>query len=311
MTDLIKWPFARKQYPGVNNPRFVSDIVAANEAVLAAIKALAGVNDTDFRIISGIEFVPGIPNTYTAGIYYLNGLFYILEAPFNESNYLGAGSTNILSKPFSDGVSRFIYTTYPGIVSATGGAGFSPQMIGAMDAYRIGNKFIAARVTSALALLADLGTAATRDVGISPGEVMAADDARFLEIYNNVLTLNNTGVFVPTADYEPATKKYVDQSQGLKLLWLGNISSDGATVLKLAGSLTVTASRGGTGWYTITHNIGNINYFATGVCINQSGDLTVSFKSYDSVTNNNFVARTGGNAGVRDGNFQLAIYQYL
>lgn len=242
MSDLIKWPFARKEYPGLENPRYVSDIVAANQATIAALKAIAGLNDTDFRIISGLDYVLGIPNTFSPGIFYLNGLFFFIDTAFTEGNFLGSGATEIMSKPFGDGVSRNIYYSYPGAVSAIGGVGFSPAMTGNMNDYRIGNKYLADKLLTALAELATLGTAAFANIGTGAGQVMAADDARFLNIYNNVLTLNNTGVFVPANPYEPATKKYVDDALGFKVVAHGHqhVGDLGS------GTLTVTIALGTT-----------------------------------------------------------------
>jgi hypothetical protein len=42
---------------------------------------------------------------------------------------------------------------------------------------------------------------------------------------NNVLTLNNTVEFIPDADYEPATKKYVDDA--MPAYYIGQVLSDG------------------------------------------------------------------------------------
>lgn len=47
---------------------------------------------------------------------------------------------------------------------------------------------------------------------------------------NNTLTKTNTTVFTPTADYHPATKKYVDDNVKPEILyWDGNTGADGRT----------------------------------------------------------------------------------
>jgi hypothetical protein len=97
MADLIQFPFVRKEYPGVGNPRFVSDIVAANQATIAAMKALTGLGNTDFAIISGLVFTAGTPNgTYSSGVFYLNGSFYYLGAAFSEGLYLAPNPTDVM-----------------------------------------------------------------------------------------------------------------------------------------------------------------------------------------------------------------------
>ena len=57
--------------------------------------------------------------------------------------------------------------------------------------------------------------------GLNTGD----QDLSGLALKNNVLELNNTTPFTPDADYEPATKKYVDDNSGGSLAW-GNITGD-------------------------------------------------------------------------------------
>lgn len=307
--SLIQWPFKRKQYAGINNPRFVGDIVAANEAVLDAMIAVTGLNPVDFAIISGLTYVPGIPNTYTAGIFYYNGTFYYQPTSFIEGLYLTPNATDIMPQAFEDAVSRKIYNVQYGKTVAVPGA-TSPQFTGTMDQYRIGTKNLKNAITILQGIAASLGTAAYEDIGTGAGQVMAADDPRFLHIYNNVLTLDNTGVYVPSGDYNPATKKYADEANGLKLMWLGNISSDGLTITHLAGTLTITVAHVGTGHYKITHNFGGLNYFANGFGINQAGGAQ-SPRGYYNLTNNDFDLVTSDDASLNDSNFQLAIFKYF
>ena len=96
--SLFNWPFTRKSYAGIENPIYVSDTQAATEAAIQSVKALAGLNDTDFAIITGLDYTAGVPNTYTSGIYYLNGVFYYQQAVFDEGFYLFHKYYHILKK---------------------------------------------------------------------------------------------------------------------------------------------------------------------------------------------------------------------
>lgn len=308
--SLLTWPFKRKQYAGIDNPRFVSDIVAANEAVIDAMIALTGLGATDFAILSGMTFTAGFPNgTYTAGVFYLNGNFYIMPAGFSEGVYLAANPIDSMPQAFEDAVSRNIYTLLQGIISLTA-PGNSPQFTGNMNNYRLGAQQLKTAILSLQAITGALGTAAFENVGILPGEVMAADDARFLAIFGHVLLFGNTTPYTPGLPYEPATKQYADQAAGFKIGWLGNISFDGATVTKLTGPLNITVAHLGTGHYKITHNIGNVKYYIAGLGINTSFGPQGP-RAYQAITNNDFEMVTSDDASLNDTNFQLQIYQYF
>lgn len=175
--STFKWPFKRIEYAGIDNPRFVSDIVAANEAVLDALKAITGMNDTDFAIISGLEFVPGVQNTFTAGIFYLNGDFYAVDASFNESLYLEPITTPTMPQPFGDAVSRNIYQLQKSETAVSSSPTSTPQFSGDMNQYRIGLKGILANTLSLLATQAALKAAAFANIGTTAGTVMAGDNA--------------------------------------------------------------------------------------------------------------------------------------
>lgn len=144
MSD-IQWPFVRLEYAGIGNPRYVSDIVAANQAVLDGLAAMAGLGATDFAIFSGLKFVTGSPNTYTAGVFFLNGTWYFQPTSFNEALYLKANITPIMSKPFNDTVSRNIYQVQNG-VSTNVATGATPQFIGNMNQYRLDLKSMGANI---------------------------------------------------------------------------------------------------------------------------------------------------------------------
>ena len=213
--SLIKWPFKRKTYSGLDNPRFVDDITAANEAVIDGMTVLTGLESTDFAIISGLNFLAGTPNVFTDGIFYLNGAFYYQSTGFNENLYLLPTPTDIMPKVFGDTNTRNIYTSFAS-ASTSSPTGATPQFVGNMNAYRIGLKYNQSVVNGILTTLAGLGTAAVANVGTSSGNVV---DAAYLFIAGqlNVLTLTNTVAFTPTGNYQPATKKYVDQIIGARL----------------------------------------------------------------------------------------------
>lgn len=69
------------------------------------------------------------------------------------------------------------------------------------------------------------------ELGINPkgGATTVVARLALLALKSNVLELNNTTPFTPDADYEPATKKYVDDNagipSGLILMWSGAISA--------------------------------------------------------------------------------------
>ncbi len=79
---------------------------------------------------------------------------------------------------------------------------------------------------------------------------------------SNVLELDNEEEFIPEDDYHPATKVYVDTvgaQAGLKLMLGASISSAGSAT-KVRGSLSVSATRNSSGYFTITHNLGSTDY---------------------------------------------------
>jgi hypothetical protein len=319
MPSLFQWPFRRKQYPGIGNPRFVSDIVAANEAVIDAMKALTGLSAIDFAIITGFDYTAGAPGTYSAGIFYLNGNFYFVGNSFSEGLYLMPNPTDTMAQPFSDGVSREIYTLLNGMTTANA-AGASPIFNGNMNQHRIGLKNINNSLLSLQALFATLGNAAFRNVGTTGGTVAPGDDPRFgytkaqidqlFALKSNVLQLDNTANYTPTQAFHPVTKQYADQAMGFKLLWIGIISADGSVVSKRGptGSTTnITASRFGTGQYQISHNIGGTNYFVTGIGY-QNGFS--SPRSIVNQLNNSFELWVSDDGSGNDATTQIEIFQY-
>jgi hypothetical protein len=317
--SLLQWPFKRKEHPGVGNPRFVSDIVAANEATIDAMKALTGLGATDFAIITGLEYTAGTPNgTYAPGIFYLNGLFYYLGASFSEGLYLAPNPTDVMPQPFSDGNSRLTYTLLSGI-STSNPTGSTPIFSGNMNQYRIGLKTINGNVLAMQATLAALGNSAFRNVGNISGTVAAGDDPRFGYTQGQIdalfakktdVILKNAGtVYTPSGPYDPATKLYADSAAGVKLLWYGQIYGNG-TSFKIAGPLTVTSARQGTGDYRISHNFGSTNFFVTGMGVDDVAVLS-SPRSFIIINDSQFDIHVSNDSSADDAAVRIQMWQYF
>jgi hypothetical protein len=318
MASLFTWPFRRKQYPGIGNPRFVSDIVAANEAVIDAMKALTGLNATDFAIITGLDYTPGAPGQYGIGVFYLNGNFYYVGTVFSEGLYLAPNPSDTMTQPFSDGVSREIYTLLTGN-STSNSAGATPIFSGNMNTYRIGLKIVNGNVLAMQATLAALGNAAFKNVGTTPGTVAAGDDQRFGYTQGQIDSLfarkanviekgTNTG-YTPTGANDPVNKQYADAAMGAKLLWLGNVYSNG-DIDKKSGPLIVTAARQGTGNVRLSHNFGSQNFFVTGIGIDDVA-MTSTVKSYIQISNQQFDIHIADDASANDSTVQITMWQYF
>lgn len=316
--SLIQFPFKRKEYPGVGNPRFVSDIVAANEATIDAIKAITGLGNTDFAIITGMEFTAGSPSgTYAAGIFYLNGAFYYQGASFSEGLYLAPNPTDIMPKPFSDGNSRLTYTLLSGI-STSNPTGSTPIFSSTMNQYRIGLKTINGNVLAMQATLAALGNAAFLNVGTTIGTVAAGDDPRFGYTQGQIdslfakkadVILKGAGTaYTPTAATDPVNKQYADGAAGVKLLWVGNVFSDGS-ITKLGGPLTLTGAGVGTGHVRISHNNGSNNFFVTGLGFDNVARFA-SLRSYELISTSQFDIFVSDDGTANDATVQLQMWQY-
>lgn len=135
----MDFPNVRKEYTGVGNPLFITDIVNLTDSVLIAMKNVLGLGDTDFAIISGFDYTPGAPGSYAVGICYMNGVFYKSTATLAEGKYLQPDPTDYLSKAFPDSISRYCYTINYCIVSNTSVGGM-PQFSGNMNGYRVNVK---------------------------------------------------------------------------------------------------------------------------------------------------------------------------
>lgn len=143
MADLIQFPFVRLSYPNIDNPFYSQDIVSANQEALASITAITGLGNSDFAIFSGlnyIEVVSGI-NYYTAGIFFLNGIWYYQSEDFDEGLRLKANITGIMPYAFTDAVERNLYQVNYG-QSTSSPTSASPIFTGNMNAYRMDLKTI-------------------------------------------------------------------------------------------------------------------------------------------------------------------------
>jgi hypothetical protein len=321
--SLFQWPFKRKHYAGLGNPRFVDDIVAANEAVIDGLKAITGLSNTDFAIISGLDYTAGSPSgTYAPGIFYLNGSFYFIGTGFSEGLYVAPNPTDTMSQPFSDGNSRNIYQLLYG-QSTSSPTGASPVFSGDMNSYRLGLKNIKAQVLVLAALYNGLGNSAVLNVGTTPGTVAAGDDPRFgytkaqidsLFALQSSVILKGAGTsYTPSASTDPVNKQYADQAAGCRLRYLGNFAGDGSSVTPLGPSsspLTVTYVRLGTGHYRITHNLGSTSYFISCMGIDPVAQ-TVSVRSWTNITTTTFEIYNSNDSSLDDGSFQIAIFQYF
>jgi len=186
--SLINWPFKRKQYSGLTNPLYVSDIVAANEAVIDAMKSMGGFAATGFAILLGMAY-DSIAHTYTAGVFYLNGSFYSVAA-FNEGVYLIGGSTDIKISPFPDTTTKPIYTSFAGTTTSNP-SGASPIFSGNMDLYRLSLSKLKTDLVAVQTFLITLGNSATKDVGTGPTNV-AAGNASYLKIDLTTIQVTTT-----------------------------------------------------------------------------------------------------------------------
>lgn len=318
MADLIQFPFVRKEYPGVGNPRFVSDVVAANQATIAAMKAITGLSVVDFAIITGLDFTPGTPNgTYSPGIFYLNDNFYYLGASFTEGLYLAANPTDVMPQPFSDGNSRLTYTLLNG-VSTSNPSGSSPIFSGNMNNYRIGLKSIKSNLLAVQATVSLLGNSAFLNVGTTSNTVAAGDDPRFGYTQGQIdnlfakkadVILKGAGTpYTPLAATDPVNKAYADGAAGVRLLWHGDVFQDG-TVNKLGGSITVTSAPLSTGVIRFSHNNGSNNFFVQGIGVDVTQRLAGP-RSYEYQGVSQFDVYTASGATLVNCNYQIQMIQY-
>lgn len=130
----IDFPNERIQVEGTTNPLFITDISNANLSTLEGLKALTGLGNSDFAIISGLVY-DGI-SSYSAGIAYINGQFYFCKDGINEGEWLEVNDTDVnASNQYGDTAPRFTYTVHycqgVGVDPSNG----TPQFSGDMNEY--------------------------------------------------------------------------------------------------------------------------------------------------------------------------------
>ncbi|CAB4126202.1 hypothetical protein UFOVP153_46 [uncultured Caudovirales phage] len=150
--------------------------------------------------------------------------------------------------------------------------------------------------------------------GISGSGVMDYSAVQFLN-FNIPAQLNLTATGLgsisgtyPNLSVDVATPAYT----GVKLLWVGTISSTGGTIVKQGGLSTISVTsvtHSGTGIYVINHNVGSLLYYADGIVADNT-DNTAVLKQMKNFASGSFQVQTAGNAGQLDASFQLRIYGY-
>lgn len=133
--------------------------------------------------------------------------------------------------------------------------------------------------------LSDLNNAATARANLSVYSTsqvdasLAAKASLYQSGSGGVLGVNNTSIYNPASNYNPATYRNV-KNLGMKMLCAGFVSSSAGTATEyfrnsdvLAGPFAAS-NEAGSGHYRITHNKGNTSYYvffipvgATGVTI--------------------------------------------
>lgn len=221
--SLLQWPFVRKYYPGILNPVFLQDIEAANQGLQDAIAVVTGMNNTDFAILSGLDYILGIQNTYTPGWIYFNGQIYYISTSFNELLYLSPTPTDTLSETFEDTIARNIYTiNYATAVNTT--PGNTPQFSGNMNVYRIGLKYFQNVIALLQTKTANLGTAGNADLGTGAGQVLTADQTYTQAQVNTILAGFQISQVGSVVNFLPLTS-----GQNTAFLALFNANGEGQT----------------------------------------------------------------------------------
>jgi len=162
--------------------------------------------------------------------------------------------------------------------------------------------------------LADVNDPVTSltNLGGYSSTVIDAELADKADIYTitevaGALKANNAASFTPSSDYNPATKKYIDDKFPFTVLWAGRVETDvGAAVTKYKGSLTVTAVRDGNGTYTLTHSNGSVDYMIYAMNIQSPDGANNKVATFDKSANT-ITTRLGPDTGYSDGGDYLDI----
>lgn len=143
MSSLIQFPFVRLSRALIDNPLYIQDITAADQQILDAITAIAGLGPNDFYIFGGLTYQVAVsgPNYYLPGTFYLKGTWYYMPSDFDEGLYLAPDITGIMPYTFSDAVTDPIYDVNYAQQS-TSPTGNTPLFTGNMNQYRLDLKSI-------------------------------------------------------------------------------------------------------------------------------------------------------------------------
>ena len=264
--SIFQFPSIRKSYSGLQNPLFVSDLLAANQTVYDGLIAALGLQPTDFAIVTGLNYITGTPNAYTTGVIYFNGGFYYVGASFAEGQYLLPTTTDTNPETFGDSVSRNTYTLFQANPTSSPTSA-TPQFAGNMNAYRIDNKTLLAKIN---AITADYITSTLLATALSNYVAKAGSTM------TGALTLNAD----PTTALGAATKQYVDNN-AIVLLAKGytHLADVGSGLqhydVALGTTLTTTAYKV---FLTIVNNNANDARFTW--YIDATNQTTTSFRIY-------------------------------
>lgn len=166
--------------------------------------------------------------------------------------------------------------------------------------------------------LSDLSSAASARSNLSVYSQAQVDAAVALKatLYQaasgSVLGVNNTSVYNPVNNYNPATLRNV-KNIGFKLLLAGNVASDGTAGDEpfrnsdvLLGSFS--AERTETGSYKVTHNLGSTNYMVFPVSTGTTEDFVGVTKVYKYA--NYFIAHFGDDSSLNNAAFDFFMVQF-
>lgn len=242
----INFPNKRKEYSGVKNPIFVSDIRNANDLAHKSARSVLGLQDTDFAILSGFDYDANA-HTYSTGIIFMNGNIYKTVDTIAEGKYLIESNQTELSKNFSDNNTRNIYEVFIAVATDTVQAE-KPQLSGDMNIYRIDNNSIVNNViVDQLEKFKRLfwglngaNTTSSMDF-IIEGAVSTGNGSH---CYSGMIMLNGEIYFVPsheaTGDYFEISKNSFPFSEAKLTANSGDLKWDGK---RLIGGLIVSKTQ--------------------------------------------------------------------
>lgn len=248
--SLLQWPFKRISRPGLGNPAFVDDILAANQSVLDGLGYLF--SNTPFAILYGLIYTQGAPGSYSTGIVWINGQFGYVTGSHQEGLYLNVVTQDTLPKTYSDTNQYNTYTLLQVTASNAPQPGSSPQLIGSMDQWRMDFSTLKQAALSAAEMLSELGNSALLDVGITANTVAAGNDPRLVgnTAYFDGRFAQRTAViekgtataYVPAEPNDPVNKAYADQfvkilAKGYKVI--GDADVAGGTSITIAMGVTL------------------------------------------------------------------------